>query len=59
MPEYLFANMQDHMAEIGYASISEYLRELIRKDIRESGMERNTVIATQMLRSSLARTNDR
>lgn len=59
IPEYLFASMRDHMIQVGYESVSEYVRELIRRDMREFGREINTITAANVLRLSLARQRER
>ena len=38
LPEELVELMVDHFVDFGYASLSEYVRELIRNDLRQNGV---------------------
>lgn len=59
IPEYMLSHVHHQMGEVGYASVSEYIRELIRRDLRESGRDRSTIMAAHILRASLNRPVDR
>jgi metal-responsive CopG/Arc/MetJ family transcriptional regulator len=40
LPEDLLDLMDEHFMSTGYASLSEYIRELIRNDLRENSANR-------------------
>jgi Predicted transcriptional regulators containing the CopG/Arc/MetJ DNA-binding domain and a metal-binding domain len=39
LPETLLDRVDEHTLATGYASLSEYIRELIRNDLRQNGNE--------------------
>jgi metal-responsive CopG/Arc/MetJ family transcriptional regulator len=39
LPETLLDRVDEHYLTVGYASLSEYIRELIRNDLRQNGNE--------------------
>jgi metal-responsive CopG/Arc/MetJ family transcriptional regulator len=39
LPETLLDRVDEHYLTTGYASLSEYIRELIRNDLRQNGNE--------------------